>query len=73
MEYVKVQSSNLREVAWQNQCLHVVFHRGDEYVYSSVPYEVYASLLLAESVGSFFAKEIKNKYPFEKMTTPRSA
>lgn len=45
--------------------LGVVFTSGDSYIYSSVDIKDVIMLLASESVGSTFAKNIKDKYPYK--------
>jgi lysyl-tRNA synthetase class 2 len=50
--------------------LFVRFHDGDEYVYVGVPGEVHRSFLDADSKGQFFAYEIRDRFPFNKLEAP---
>lgn len=71
MTYVKLESTNLKEVAWSDETLFVRFHNGREYSYSGVPYEVFSGLLLAPSAGKYFNAEVKQKYTFtEEVMSP---
>lgn len=47
--------------------LFVRFRDGDEYVYVGVPGEVHRSFVDADSRGRFFAFEIRDTYPFNKL------
>ena len=47
--------------------LFVPFNGGDEYVYVGVPGEVCRSFLKARSRGGFFAAEIRDRYPYNKL------
>ena len=47
--------------------LFVRFIDGDEYVYVGVPGEVHRSFIDADSKGQFFAFEIRDQYPFNKL------
>ena len=47
--------------------LFVRFHDGDEYVYVGVPGEVHRSFVDADSKGQFFAYEIRDQYPYNKL------
>lgn len=66
MEFVKVQSSNIKQVAF-NEGLIVEFNSGAKYKYKGVTEETYKKLLEAESKGRFINSEIKNKYEFERI------
>ena len=47
--------------------LFVRFIDGDQYVYVGVPGEVHRSFVDAESKGRFFAAEIRDQYPYNKL------
>lgn len=47
--------------------LFVRFQDGDEYVYVGVPGEVHRSFVDADSKGRFFAYEIRDQYPYNKL------
>jgi hypothetical protein len=47
--------------------LQVTFKNGTEYGYAGVALGEFFMMMNAESVGSFFAKNIRNKYPTEKL------
>jgi hypothetical protein len=47
--------------------LFVTFNDGDEYVYVGVPGEIGRSFLDAPSKGGFFAEEIRDRYPYNKL------
>jgi len=47
--------------------LFVRFLDGDEYVYVDVPGEVHRSFVDADSKGRFFAYEIRDQYPYNKL------
>lgn len=47
--------------------LFVRFRDGDEYVYVGVPGEVHRSFLDADSQVMFFAFEIRDQYPYNKL------
>jgi lysyl-tRNA synthetase class 2 len=48
--------------------LVVRFTDGDEYAYVGVPGEVHRSFAHADSKGRFFAREIRDRYPYNKLT-----
>lgn len=65
----KVNSSNIDYVEYnpsENQ-LTVRFVHGGTYIYFDVTSEEYDALLAAPSVGSYFAKNIKNSKNWEKV------
>jgi len=47
--------------------LFVRFIDGDEYVYVGVPGEVHRSFVDADSKGQFFAYEIRDRYPYNRI------
>lgn len=65
----KVTSSQIAEIGWSNDTLRVVFARGGVYDYSDVSEELYRKFENADSIGSFFYKNIKGnpKHPFAKV------
>ena len=52
----------------EREKLYVRFVDGDEYVYVGVPGEVHRSFVEAPSKGRFFAYEIRDKYPYNKLS-----
>lgn len=61
------QSSNVEAMGWDTRGLFVRFVRGTIYQYPDVPQDVYEEGLKAESVGKWFASEIKGGgYAYEK-------
>jgi hypothetical protein len=67
MNMIPVSSSNLSSVGYENNTLYVSFNHGGTYSYSGVPYSVYENLLNAPSKGQYFARNIKNVYPYTKL------
>lgn len=60
-----VESSLIKEVSYDaaTQVLTVVFvEKNETYEYKKVPETVYKELMAAESKGSYFVKNIKDKY-----------
>ena len=64
-----VVSSNLSAVGYkrETQTLYVEFNGGGLYRYDDVPEQVYIQLMSAGSHGSFFARNIKNRYSTTKL------
>ena len=58
--YEEVESSNIKWVGSKGHHLIVAFHQGGVYAYPHMADE-FQSLISAESVGKYFAREIKNK------------
>jgi hypothetical protein len=67
---MQVESSAIDDIRYEGrrQKLYVRFRRGDEYVYVGVPDEVHRSFLEAPSKGRFFAYEIRDKYPYNRLS-----
>ena len=63
-----VYSSNLLAIGYEDGRLIVLFNSGQVYSYSPVPAQVYKDFFTKESVGSFFTREIRDRYPFERLT-----
>lgn len=55
------------EPAQQPGTLYVEFHDGRAYRYLEVHRETYEELLEAESVGAYFAREVRPHHQFEKV------
>lgn len=49
------------------QKLYVRFQDGDEYLYVGVPGEVHRSFVNAPSKGGYFAKAIRDRYPYNRL------
>ena len=64
-----VSSSNLRSVGYDANelVLEIEFRESGIYQYFSVPEPVFKGLITADSIGSFFNKNIKEKYRFIKV------
>lgn len=69
MELKPVLSSNLQAVGHdaEKQELLVEFKGGGLYAYDGVPSELYEELIKAKSIGSYFSKEIKDKFKYRKL------
>jgi lysyl-tRNA synthetase class 2 len=66
---MQVASEAIRDISYdENRAkLFVRFSDGDRYVYVGVPGEVHRSFMDAESKGAFFANEIRDQYPYNKL------
>ena len=66
MSKVLVESSNIASIDYNEDTyiLGVEFKTGSEYFYENVSRTVAAEFALAESVGKYFAENIRNKYEF---------
>ena len=67
--FEKVSSSYIDSIGYDpgNQELFVKFNNGVIWKYFDVPESAHVSLLLAESIGKFFAKEIKGVFTGRKV------
>lgn len=62
------ESSNIRKIAYNpvTKKLRVVFENDSAYEYSDVPQIIAGAFFTAESVGSYFAKNIRNGFAYVK-------
>jgi hypothetical protein len=67
-------SSNISAVSYTNTgSLIVQFNNGGEYIYKSVPKEIYEELAKSESAGKYLTAAVKGKYEYEKLDKTKSA
>lgn len=61
---VVVDSSNIAALGYdlESKILTVTFKSGDTYKYEDVPHNVALELTFADSVGSYFSKNVRDKY-----------
>jgi len=64
-QYIDVKSSNIERVGYlhNGELLRVVFHSGEEYEYEGVNFYTFKDLVQADSVGKYFNRNIRDKYP----------
>ncbi len=62
-----VVSSNIAKAGYDDDTLYLLFNSGIAYKYHTVPKAQYLALVKAESVGSFFYKNIRGAYSYEKL------
>jgi len=69
MNRQNVESSSIKSIGYDpfNEFLEVEFVRGAIYQYVNVPAEVFSQLENADSIGSYFSKNIAKKYKYEKV------
>lgn len=69
MKRKPVSSSNIVSVGYDDKklTLEVEFSGGGVYTYSGVPKKTYDGLMKAESVGSFFHKNVKTQFAAKKV------
>lgn len=59
-----VSSSNIRSVGYdsESRILEIEFHSGGIYHYANVPEAIYRGLMQASSKGSYFHRNIRDRY-----------
>lgn len=64
-----VSSSNIKSVGYDpaSETLEIEFKGGAVYQYSGVPGIMHDELINADSIGSFFARNIRNEYNYKKV------
>jgi len=62
MKLNPVKSSNIKAIGYEGGNLHVQFASGKVYEYEGVTEKDFADLAEAKSIGSKFAKGIRNNY-----------
>jgi hypothetical protein len=69
VELQPVESSNIAAVGYDEdaEVLYIEFKSGTTYTYEDVPYYIYEELLGAESIGSYFHKNIRTTYEYNKV------
>lgn len=67
MDMEPVKSSNVAEVGYDanQEILGVRFSSGKLYHYKGVASHVYEAMMASESIGSYFAKNVRSRYEFE--------
>ena len=67
---VQLNSAALRSVVYHPKLneMEVEFTSGSRYQYGCVEQATYRGLIDAESKGSFFVKQIRNDYPFRRLS-----
>jgi hypothetical protein len=59
---IPVSSSAIAFIGYEGGILAVQFHTGRRYDHPGVPYDVYVSLMQAESKGAFYSQHTRGKY-----------
>ena len=64
-----VESTAIADIRYEDERrkLFVTFTNGGEYVYVGVPGELHRSFLEAESRGRFFADQIRDRFPYNRL------
>lgn len=70
-----VKSSNIAAIGHDpaKSELHVKFKTGATHVYAGVPTDKHKALMAAESIGSHFHANIRDKHPQRQITGPTEA
>lgn len=66
MEKVKVISSNVVAIGYENNRLFIDYKSGS-YVYENVPKEIYDGLLKADSKGKYMHQKVKGRYDYARL------
>lgn len=71
MSMIRVTSSTISEIGYfsDSQVLRVKFKNGAIYEYQEVPYDVYQTVIEAESVGKAINSEVKGVYQYEQINS----
>lgn len=66
---MRVESTAISDIRYEDerQKLFVRFEGGGEYVYVGVPGEVHRSFIEADSRGRFFADQIRDRFPYNRL------
>ena len=72
MNRAVVESTTLAVVAYDDvrELLELEFRSQAVYQYSGVPPAVYKALLQAPSVGSYFNRAIRGRFPYSRVSVP---
>lgn len=62
MQRQDVKSSNIESVGHEGDTIEIKFKSGDVWQYFGVKKEKFDRMMASESIGKFFASEIKNKH-----------
>lgn len=75
MQCVFVESTTLGSASHDAQAtvLELQFRNGAVYQYFGVPPRIYSDLLRADSKGGYFNRNIRGKYPYQRIQNASSA
>jgi len=71
MEMIKVESSNIERIGYKDKLLRVEFKGKDgttTYDFPGCPLKIYNSFLMADSMGKFFAKNVRGEFETRKVS-----
>jgi len=71
MQPVQLQSKTLASALYhpRRRQLELKFRSGKRYLYFQVPPQCYRELLRADSKGAYFNRSIRNRFPFQDLST----
>jgi hypothetical protein len=74
MRRAPLESSLLAAAAYDSErrLLEVEFHTGELYRYFNLPPHCYQELLQAHSKGRYFNANIRNQFPYQRLSHPSS-
>lgn len=69
MKMLPVASTSIRSIGYEvsTKTLYIQFNNGFMYEYKNLPPIVYAALMNADSIGAFFNRTIRGKYPYRRL------
>jgi hypothetical protein len=69
VEMIPVESSSIKKVGYdaEEKEMYIRFVSGFLYVFQAVPEELFDELVNADSVGSYFAVNVKGQYTYYKV------
>tara|TARA_Y100001960_G_scaffold132167_1_gene140380 strand:- start:930 stop:1136 length:207 start_codon:yes stop_codon:yes gene_type:complete len=67
MNRIKVLSSNIDSIGYENGTLEIRFLNGSLYQYYHTSKELFENMLNAESKGKFLWRNIRDVYPFKRV------
>lgn len=67
MNWIQVDSSVIKKVAYENGILYAVFASGSCYSYHGVENYVFDVFISANSIGRFFVTNIRDSYPYKRI------
>ena len=75
MKWLSFDSSALKSAAYiaDKRLLYLQFQSGEVYRYFDFPPELYQEFLAAESKGTYFGQNIRDKFRYQRLPRIRSA
>jgi hypothetical protein len=72
MQPVQLQSKTLASALYhpRRRQLELEFRSAKRYLYFQVPLQCYRQLLRADSKGTYFNRNIRNRFPFQDLSIP---